>query len=198
MSSRRVPLLVGLSFGSGCAALLYQIIWFQLLEFVIGSSAVSLAVLLGTFMAGLCVGSLLLPRFVSSSRNPLRVYALLELGIGACGVAVLAGMPLVARVYSATVGHGVPGVLLRGLVSAVCLLPPTMLMGATLPAMARWLSVDTRGASLMGWLYSANTAGAVVGSLSAGFYVLRIYDLGCPGAPAASGQTRREVGADCS
>ena len=79
MTSRRyLPALLLLFVGSGCAALIYEIVWFQLLQLVIGSSAVSLGVLLGTFMGGMCLGSLLLPRFVSSSHHPLRVYAWLE------------------------------------------------------------------------------------------------------------------------
>ena len=57
-----MPLLLLLFVGSGCAALIYEIVWFQLLQLVIGSSAVSLGVLLGTFMGGMCLGSLLLPR----------------------------------------------------------------------------------------------------------------------------------------
>src|ERR1700756_4405847 len=81
--------LLLLFFGSGCAALIYEIVWFQMLQLVIGSSAVSLAVLLGTFMGGMCLGSLLLPRFVSAARHPLRVYALIELGIGLAGLAVV-------------------------------------------------------------------------------------------------------------
>src|ERR1700746_3792698 len=60
--------------GSGCAALIYEIVWFQLLQFVIGSSAVSLGLLLATFMGGMCLGSLLLPRVISTDRHPLRVY----------------------------------------------------------------------------------------------------------------------------
>ena len=65
MTPRRVlPALLLLFVGSGCAALIYEIVWFQLLQLVIGSSAVSLGVLLGTFMGGMCLGSLLLPRFV--------------------------------------------------------------------------------------------------------------------------------------
>ncbi len=175
--SRWVLLLAVLSFGSGCAALIYEIVWFQLLEFVVGSSAVSLAVLLGTFMSGLCLGSFLLARIISSKRHPLRVYALLELGIGVFGLAVLLGMPLVGRIYSTSVGRGFSGMLLRGLVSIICLLPPTVLMGATLPAIARFLEATRRGAFRLGYLYSANTVGAVVGALVAGFYVLRIYDL---------------------
>ena len=80
---RLLPVLFLLFVGSGCAALIYEVVWLQLLQLVIGSNAVSLGVLLGTFMGGMCAGSLLLPRLVYERRNPLRVYALLELGIGA-------------------------------------------------------------------------------------------------------------------
>ena len=83
ISDRRfLPALLLLFVGSGCAALIYQIVWLQLLQLVIGSSAVSLGVLLGTFMGGMCLGSLLLSRVVSAREHPLRVYALLEIGIG--------------------------------------------------------------------------------------------------------------------
>ena len=84
MTSRRYrPLLLALFVGSGCAALIYEIVWFQLLQMVTGSSAVFLGVLLGTFMGGMCVGSLALARVISARHHPLRVYAMLELGIGA-------------------------------------------------------------------------------------------------------------------
>src|SRR6476661_6466024 len=135
-----LPLLLLLFIGSGCAALIYEVVWFQLLQLVIGSSAVSLGVLLGTFMGGMCLGSLLLPRLqVARGRHPLRVYACLELGIGAIGLLVLFGMPLVSGIYTAWAGSGVAGILLRGVAAAVCLLPPTLLMGATLPAISRWV-----------------------------------------------------------
>ena len=74
-SRRFLPLLLPLFAAGGCAALIYEIVWFQMLQLVIGSTAVSLAVLLGTFMGGMCLGSLALPRFVSTAKNPLRVYA---------------------------------------------------------------------------------------------------------------------------
>src|SRR6202034_271742 len=69
--------------GSGCAALIYEIVWFQLLQLVIGSSAVSLGLLLAAYMGGLCLGSIALPRLVSARHSPMRVYALLEVGIAA-------------------------------------------------------------------------------------------------------------------
>jgi spermidine synthase len=172
-----LPVLLVLFVGSGCAALIYEVVWLQLLQLVIGSTAVSLGVLLGTFMGGMCAGSLLLPRLVSVQRHPLRVYALLELGIGAIGLLVLFGMPYVEHVYVRFAGHGLAGILLRGAVAGVCLLPPTLLMGATLPAIARWVDTDSEGVSWLGFFYGGNIAGAVFGCLLAGFYLLRIYDM---------------------
>ena len=174
---RFLPLLLLLFVGSGCAALIYEIVWFQLLQLVIGSSGVSLAVLLGTFMGGMCLGSLALARFVAARHHPLRVYALLESGIGLFGIAVLFAVPLVARLYVASAGHGLIGILLRGAVCAVCLLPPTLLMGATLPAMARWVEATPRGVSWLGFFYGGNIVGAVFGCLLAGFYLLRVHDM---------------------
>src|SRR5881227_2168222 len=81
-----LPFLVILFVGSGCAALIYEIVWLQLLGLVIGVSAISLGVLLGTFMGGMCLGSLLFPRLVPRNAHPLRVYAILELAIGAIGI----------------------------------------------------------------------------------------------------------------
>jgi spermidine synthase len=163
--------------GSGCSALIYEIVWYQLLQLIIGSTAISLGVLLATFMGGLCLGSLLWPRLVSGRQHPLRLYAWLELGIGVCGLLALFGMPLIDRVYITAVGHGLPGILVRALVCAACLMPPTMLMGASLPAAARWIEADPEGVSWMGLLYGANTVGAVSGCILAGFYLLRVYDL---------------------
>jgi spermidine synthase len=178
MNSRRfLPALLLLFVGSGCAALIYEIVWFQLLQLVIGSSSISLGVLLGTFMGGMCLGSLALPRVISPHYHPLRVYAMLELGIGVIGVVVLFGMPLVGGAYTSVAGHGMPAILLRALVCAVCLLPPTLLMGATLPAVARWVETSREGVAWLGFFYGGNIVGAVSGCLLAGFYLLRVHDV---------------------
>ncbi len=173
---RFLPLLLLLFFGSGCAALIYEIVWFQLLSLVIGSTAISLGLLLGTYMGGLCLGSFTLPRLVSVRRHPLRVYAWLELGIGISGLAFLGALPLFDRIYATAGGNGLAALVLRGGIGAAMLLPPTVLMGGTLPAAARWLEMTPRGVSWVGLLYGANTAGAVFGCLLAGFYLLRIHD----------------------
>ena len=176
-TSPRLPALLLLFLASGSAALIFEVTWLQLLQLVIGSSAVSVAVLLATYMGGMCLGALAAPRAFSTARHPLRVYAALELAIGVIGVAELFAIPLVGRVYSAQIGYGLPGFLLRGLVCGICVLPPTVLMGATLPVVARWLGATPKGVSGVGLLYSANTAGAVLGCLLAGFYLLRVHDM---------------------
>jgi spermidine synthase len=178
MTPRRfMPALLLLFVGSGCAALIYEIVWFQLLQLVIGSSAVSLGVLLGTFMGGMCLGSLLLPRFVGVEQHPLRIYAYLEFGIGACALVILFGMPLFSAAYTAVGTTGITGLTLRGVAAAICLLPPTLMMGATLPAISRWVKSTPEGMSWLGFFYGGNIAGGVLGCLLAGFYLLRVHDM---------------------
>src|SRR5215831_13315396 len=176
-SGRVLPLLLIMFVGSGCSALIYEVVWFQLLELVIGVSTVSLGILLGTFMGGMCLGSLLFPRLVSRRLHPLRVYALMELGIGIIGLGLLFGMPLINNVYTASAGEGFAGMLVRAIIAAICLLPPTLLMGATLPAISRWVETTPRGVSWLGFFYGGNIGGAVIGSLLAGFYLLRVFDI---------------------
>jgi spermidine synthase len=180
VAAAQSPHLTALLFlfaGSGCAGLIYELVWFQLLEFVIGASGISLGLLLAAYMGGLCLGSWGLSRFVSRRRHPIRVYALLEIGIAVFGILALFGIPLIGRMYAAISPAGVAGVMMRGAVAAIFLLPPTVLMGASLPAMSRWLEITPRGVSRMGLLYSANVAGAVLGCLLAGFYLLRVHDM---------------------
>jgi spermidine synthase len=174
---RWLPALLLLFIGSGCAALIYEVVWFQLLQLSIGSSAVSLGVLLGVFMGGMCLGSLLLPKYLNRSLHPLKVYAGIELGIGLFGILVLFGVPVVGRVYTSIAGTGQINLVLRAIVAGICLIPPTLLMGATLPAIARWVQTTPRGVSWLGYFYGGNLAGAVAGSLLAGFYLLRVYDM---------------------
>lgn len=147
----RLALLAVLSAGSGCAALIYEVVWLQILQFRFGSTTLAVGLLLATFMGGLCLGSILLPRLVSAVHHPFRVYALLEIGIAACGLLVMTAP-------------------LAGVVA-------TLLMGATLPALARWFRQTPEGFSWLGFIYAANIAGAVFGCLLAGFYLLRIYDM---------------------
>ena len=93
-SEWRLSVLLLLFAASGCSALIYEILWFHLLGLVVGSSALSLGILLATYMGGLGLGSVLCARFVPASAHPLRAYALLEWGVGALAALVYVAVPL--------------------------------------------------------------------------------------------------------
>ena len=168
--------LVLLFFASGCAALIYETVWFHLVQLVVGASAISVAVLLCSFMGGMALGSAWLPRLMPTAAHPLRIVAALEAGIALCGLLIPLLLPIVQEGYVAVVGYGYGGILVRGLVCALVLAPPTMLMGATLPIAAKWFGATRAGASQTGLIYTANIAGGAVGTVLAGFYLLRVYD----------------------
>src|SRR5882724_10407128 len=103
-----LPLLLLLFAGSGCAALIYEVVWYQLLQLVIGSTSVSMGILLATFMGGLCIGSLWLPRRWTN-QHPLKIYAGLEAGIAVFAILVKILLPVLSRVYFIGAEHGMPG-----------------------------------------------------------------------------------------
>ena len=178
-SSKYLPLLLLLFAGSGCSALIYETVWYQMLQLAIGSTAVSLGFLLATFMGGLCIGSLLLPRTqVRRHASAARSMRILELGIAVCAVLVHFYLPLVnLRLHRGRGARHAGRCCCAAFIAAVCLLPPTILMGASLPAIVRWMKSTPHGVSWCGLLYGGNTAGAVFGCLLAGFYLLRLYNM---------------------
>jgi spermidine synthase len=159
---RKLLLVLFLFAGSGCAALIYEVVWYQQLQLVLGGTTISLAILLATFMGGLCLGSLTFPRLQLNDFHALKVFAGIELAIAACGLLVKFALPVITRAYfdGAT----------NAAVAALLMLPATFFMGASFPAVARFTSQ---------WalLYGCNIAGAVFGCLLAGFYLLRVYNM---------------------
>jgi spermidine synthase len=176
--------VAGLAALSGIAALVFEIVWFQQLELAIGSSSLSLGVIVATFMGGMCLGSLLPARYVSLRRHPLWTFAALESGVACCGLVVVLAAPAVGGLYHRLGPVGSWGYACRAAAAAVCLLPPTVLMGAVLPTLARWAWARGRGHAV-GWLQAANVAGGVLGCLLAGFVLLPRFDLAIVGCFAA-------------
>ena len=169
-------LFIILFFLSGSAALIYEVVWLHLLRLSIGVSTYSLGIILSVFMGGMAVGSLLCGRLVARSRHPLKVYAALELCIGTAGLAMPYLLPAANSLYVATYQWHEGPILICALVATLVLLPPTAMMGATLPVMARCFDRDRRGAAQLGWLYGANIFGAVTGSLLAGLVLMHYFD----------------------
>lgn len=166
---------------SGFAALLYETVWLRQFAIVLGTSEQALAVILGSYMGGLALGAAIAARFVDRVTRPLLTYGLLEAGIALSALAVPIGLMVVRSIQSALFG-GYPepvdagswGQVLFAFVSTFSLiLLPTTMMGATLPLLTK--HVVHRNDQL-GWqialLYAINTAGAVVGTLTAAFVCL--------------------------
>ena len=166
--------LVLLMFGSGCAALVYEIVWFQLLELIIGSTAVSLVVLLSVFMGGTCLGSMFAMAFAKRVGSVLRLYAALELAIAICGTTILTVLP---HISGALIRFGGSHLAARGALAAACLFPPTICMGAELPTIAHCLRDSDHRAAWISYCYAGSLAGGVFGCLLAGFYLLRVFDV---------------------
>jgi len=164
-----------LFFFSGALALGYQTLWARQLLDSIGVSAWSYAVVLAAFMGGLALGGALLGPLADRSPRPLRFYAVLEAGLGAYALAfpwIASGMDRLFGWWVSAGGYagGADALLAKALLSGLALLPPTLLMGGTYPALLRQatprLELLGRSAS---WLYAVNAAGAVVGALGLPF-----------------------------
>jgi spermidine synthase len=128
-----------LFFISGFSALIYEILWIRDFSFLLGNSTHTISVVLAAYMAGLALGSFLSARWAPRCRRPLRVYALLEAGIGLCGLGIHALFQSHLKDLG-PIGASDPtnpaSMALRFMVSFALLLPPTALMGATLPYLA--------------------------------------------------------------
>ncbi len=174
--TQRVVLLL---FASGFCGLVYQMAWLRLLRLVFGASTAASAAVLAIFMGGLGLGSLLLGPRVDRVRNPLALYAGLEIGISvAAGVSPL----LIAAVRAAYIGlggtdalGGFGGTAMRLVLSALVLGVPTFLMGGTLPATVRAVTrAGDVGRRTVGLLYAVNTLGAVTGTVATVFWAIEM------------------------
>jgi spermidine synthase len=162
---------------SGACALTYQVVWSRLLAEIFGVTAFAVSTVLVSFMGGMALGAYLLGRRVDRAVRPLRVFALLEAGIGAYALL----LPMLLGAAGGLYDHLFPALpdsfLLRSsirfVMSLSLLLVPTVLMGGTLPALGRGLlrRKDRVGLAI-GLLYFVNTLGAALGCFAAGFWLL--------------------------
>ncbi|MHB8874975.1 MAG: fused MFS/spermidine synthase [Myxococcaceae bacterium] len=167
----RQSLLATFLFVSGATALVYELIWSKHLSNVLGNGGQSHAVVLATFMGGLALGAFVFGRMVDRARSPLRLYGYFELGIGLYALAFPSVLHGLGRVYL-EVAPALPEsarLFPKLLLAGIALLPPTMLMGGTLPAMVRHFA--TRQALIqrqLARLYAVNSLGGALGVFLAG------------------------------
>jgi spermidine synthase len=163
--------------GSGLSALVYQIAWMREFRLVFGASTAATAAVMAIFMGGLGLGGAILGKKVDRSKNPLRFYAFLELGIAGFAALTPVLIYLSRELYLMLGGTVVMGLTLstivRLILSTIVLAIPTFLMGGTLPAAARAAEDSSDvGRRNMALLYGLNTIGAVVGVSLATFLLL--------------------------
>src|SRR6266540_2920346 len=170
--------VIGLCFVfSGATGLIYEVLWARMLGLVFGATTLAVSTVLAAFMGGLALGSALAGKLSSWIKRPLRTYGLIEIGIAIYAILVPFLFRLIDNLYALIWQNFQPGFftfsIWRFALSCLMLLVPTTLMGATLPVLAAALlrSAGYKSNSVTR-LYTCNLAGAIFGTLAAGFIFL--------------------------
>jgi spermidine synthase len=176
------PPILAIFVASGAAGLIYQVVWSRELVLVFGNTTQAVATIVTAFLACLGLGSLLGGRLADRSSRPLVLYGALELGIALFGLVLPFVFGRLGDVYRGAYGQllEAPAQLtaVRFALAFAAVAPATLLMGMTLPVLTRYLvrSLEETGARL-GELYAANTLGAMVGTVLAGFVLIEFLGL---------------------
>src|SRR5215213_6231895 len=171
-------LLIGICFVlSGATGLIYEVLWARMLGLVFGATTLAVSTVLAAFMGGLALGSALAGKLAQRLRKPLSTYGVMEIGIAVYALLVPFLFRWIDHVYALIWQQLQPGhfsfSLWRFLLSGLVLLVPTTLMGATLPVLAAALMRSSgRDSNSVTRLYACNLAGAILGTLAAGFVLL--------------------------
>jgi len=172
-----LPLLLVFLLFSGACALIYQVLWLRLLALTFGVTVHAAATVLASFMGGIALGSLLAGRWADRHPRPLFLFGLVEVGIGVCALLSPFALDALQSVFIGAAPHLpdslVVGTTIRVVLSFLVLLVPTALMGATMPIVVKSSLTQLEGlGTRVSLLYTANTTGAIVGTVAAGFYLI--------------------------
>lgn len=187
-----IALLVAVFILSGAAGLIYESIWSRYLGLFVGHSAYAQIIVLVIFLGGMSLGAHLAGRRSSRIRSPLLWYAAVELAVGALALAfhgVFTGVTALAydSMFPALSGAGL--VVVKWTIASLLIFPQSVLLGATFPLMSAGVIRLARAAEapgrVLGTLYFANSLGAAVGVLFAGFFLIEA--VGLPGTLTTAG-----------
>ena len=140
-----------------------------MLGLIVGTAVTAWAAVLVAYMGGIALGSAIGGNVADKAKRPLLIFALCEFGIGLYGIASPSLFHLIQHFCVILP----PWAVLQAFIAVVALFVPTMLMGATFPLVSRAVIVDNRPLGRdLGVIYTANTSGAIIGTLGAGFFLL--------------------------
>lgn len=185
MPEMKPRIILLLFFVSGALALMYQVVWARMMTHVFGSTALAVGTVLAAYMSGMAVGAWRIGNRADRHPNCLRLYAFLEIGIAVMALGshfLLHQLGLAHRLIFEWVGSSAMVFAgIRFLLAFTLVMAPTVLMGATLPVLARFL---IRRQAMVGTnlstLYATNTFGAVCGVLLTGFFLIGRYGIHVP------------------
>ncbi len=171
------PLLVFLFAFSGFLGLVYEVLWIRKLTLVFGASALAMSTVLAAFFGGMALGSYVFGRLAQRVRNPIHLYAALEVGVGAFALAFPELLRVTDWLYGLAYAQLSPHPLwlhgYRVLLGVVLLLIPTALMGGSLPIMSQhFVQKSGQLSARIGGLYAVNTLGAALGALVTGYFLI--------------------------
>jgi spermidine synthase len=173
-------LVISLFFASGAAGLVYQVVWSRELVLVFGNTTQAISTIVTSFMLGLGAGGYVGGRLATLSDRPLRLYGILELLVALFALLLPFEFYMIGEVYRAvynSLSLDALGLVRFGL-ALVAVTPVTFLMGMTLPVLTQFMVHDLgRAGSRLAALYSANTMGAVVGTVVSGFVLIEVLGL---------------------
>ena len=164
-------------FLSGFSGLVFEIAWIRKASLAFGSTTFAVSTVLAVFFLGLAMGNYLFGNISRKTLRPLKIYAVLEVSLGLFALASLLLLDFTNSLYGIIYRSSADNAMLlfgaRAVLVGIVLLPPTILMGGTLPLFCRQYVIDdTKISRMVGWLYGINTLGAAIGCVFAGFILL--------------------------
>lgn len=159
---------------------MYEIVWGRLFVLIFGATTNSIVAVVSAFLGGLSLGSLLAGRAADkmSPKALLKTYSILEVGIGLLSLLTLLLVPAIREIYgNFTDGSSVTTSLIvtKFALSALVILLPTTLMGATLPILVKYLTLSKNAPEkIVSLLYALNTFGGVIGVILAAFFLIEL------------------------
>lgn len=175
--SIQAKLAIGVFAASGAIAMVYEVCWTRTLLMVIGSSTYAFTVMLAAFLIGIFLGSLICARFIDRAKQPILWFAALQVMIG---IMTLVSMRSFNQIpyLNLIVSYGIVGdpnasMFVRFFLAGCVLAPITLCLGAIFPVVVKTCTTDLENVGRsVGFLYSANTLGAIIGAFLAGFVLL--------------------------
>lgn len=175
LKKQETAIALALVFLSGFAALVYQILWMKQLGLLFGNTSQAASATLTSFFAGLAVGSWFLGKRISTSTQPMRTYAWLEVGIAVTALIYFVILGLYRSIYPAifqSIDSTALLLIIKFALSLLLVFPPAFCMGGTIPVIGQYVVRETHSfGSLSALMYGVNTLGAAIGAALAGFFL---------------------------